>query len=155
MRFVPSSEYGAMGPDGLETGVYVLDNYLYQYMPSGDLLLRAEPGNDYSDRISQNDPTLKLQDPGRAQVIAELKSRGRLLSGKDAIALERDRVSRLAPQSGTPMGFTADTDPENYAASFLPSAIRNNLRQPWFWVATIGGVGLAGYMGYTIYKSRK
>lgn len=145
MRFRPSSGYGVMGPDGLEEGVYVLGDSLYQYMYTGDLFLRAAPGYDYSDKQSAGEMP-KVEDASqKAQVIARLKSSGRRLSDKSEIASERSRISGLPSTSVAPVGFDADTNP----------APKKMYEEPWFWVSAVGGASLLGYIGYTIYKARK
>jgi hypothetical protein len=144
------SSYGVAGPDGIEEGVYEVDGkYLYQYMYTGDLFLRTAPGKDYSDLQSAGQMP-RITDPSqRASVISLIKSRGTKLAGKSAISEARSRISALPASSGstTPVGFDAPLPPASSGEKFYT--------QPWFWVAAVGGTGLLGYIGYTVYTSRK
>jgi hypothetical protein len=145
------SSYGVAGPDGIEEGVYEVDGkYLYQYMYTGDLFLRTAPGKDYSDLQSAGQMP-RITDPSqRASVISLIKSRGTKLAGKSAISEARSRISALSASSGstTPIGFDAPLPP-------APGDDKKFYTEPWFWVAAVGGTGLLGYIGYTVYKSRK
>jgi hypothetical protein len=55
------------------------------------------------------------------------------------------------PQSAgeaSPIGFDTLLPP-------APEGDEKFYTQPWFWVAAVGGTGLLGYVGYTLFKSRK
>lgn len=156
MTFVPSV-YGAsaagtvMGPDGIVEGVYEVDGkYLYQYMFSGDLFLRAAPGKDYSD-LQSSGGMPKITDASlRADAISLIKSRGKKLAGKSEISEARARISGLPASQGSaqPVGF-------DNPLPGPPAGDEKFYTKPWFWAAAVGGTGLLGYIGYTVYKARK
>ena len=158
MRFNPSVhsgllDYGVLGPDGIEEGVYLVSGkYLYQYMYTGDLFLRASPGNDYSALQSAGQMP-RISDPAqKASVIALIRSGARKMSGKDEIATTRAKIAAMPAETTTaPVGFTA-------APAAAPPPDGGNERkfyaEPWFWAATVGGTALLGYVGYTIFKKR-
>lgn len=153
ITFVPSA-YGtsaagtAKGPDGIVEGVYEVDGkYLYQYMYNGDLFLRAAPGKDYSDLQSSGGMPRITDAAQRAEVISLIKSRGRKLSGKSEIAEARSRISGMSASSAQPVGFDSPLPPAPEENKFY--------KQPWFWAASVGGTALLGYIGYTLYRTRK
>jgi hypothetical protein len=139
-----------MGPDGIIEGVYEVDGkYLYQYMFSGDLFLRAAPGKDYSDLQSSGGMPKITDAAQRADVVSLIKSRGKKLAGKSEISEARSRISGLPASQGStqPVGFDSPLPPAPGEDTFY--------KQPWFWAAAVGGTGLLGYIGYTVYKARK
>ena len=157
MRFNPSTHsgllgYGVLGPDGIEEGVYLVNGkYLYQYMYTGDLFLRAAPGNDYTE-LQSTGRMPQVTDPSQnASVIALIRSVGLRMSGKDEIAATRAKIAAMPVDAAIPTGFTAA--PVS-APQRLADTGRKFYAEPWFWAATVGGTALLGYVGYTIFKKR-
>jgi hypothetical protein len=143
--FNPSHQsYGAASdaPSGLQEGVYLVGDYLYSYYAiSGDLFLLAEPGNDYSDNMK------KIVDaPMREAVFAAITSNGRKVL-KDEIRSNRERIAALPAAAPITKPEEVLNPPPPGSGAFY--------KQPWFWVAAVGGTALVGYAGWSFYKSRK
>lgn len=141
--FMPSRlTYGVASGAGLADGVYLVGDYLYEYVSGNDdLFLRAEPGSDYT-----GNPKKIVDAPMREAVFAAMKTNGRKIL-KDEIRSNRERIAALPAAAPVTKPDEVLNPPPPGSGAFY--------KNPWFW-AGIGGTVIFGYAGYTFYKkSRK